>query len=389
MSDYQEKAQRALAAAREVLSKADAEGRPMTSEETLVYNRAMEEFDAIDATIKAQTRLASANAAVVRPESREVRRETANAAISQPGLGSDEYREAFGAYLRGEIRADLKVGTTTSGGYLVPTQFEKTLVQALNENSIMRQLATVFQTDSGSTLYIPSVTTHGSAAYIAEEGTFTTSDETFGQASLAAYKLATAIKVTEELLNDSAFGLEAYLAKEFGRRFGAAEETAFFTGGGSASNQPTGIITSVTVGHTASDTDSITAAELIDLYHSLSRPYRANAVFIANDATIKAIRKLADSNGQFIWQPGLQAGEPDRILSKPVYASSNMPTIATGKHVMLFGDMRGFWIRDTGGTSMQVLRELYSMNGHVGFRGFRRNDAKLIDTSAVRSLKTA
>ena len=140
------------------------------------------------------------------------------------------------------------------------------------------------------------------------------------------------IKVSEELLNDSVFDLESYIAKEFARRIGAKEEEAFFTGDGSG--KPLGVLAATggaETGVTAASSTAITADELMDLFYSLKSPYRKKAVWVLNDSTIKAVRKLKDSTGQYLWQPSLMAGMPDTLLGRPVKTSAYMPVIARGR----------------------------------------------------------
>ncbi|MBQ5550549.1 MAG: phage major capsid protein, partial [Bacteroidales bacterium] len=116
----------------------------------------------------------------------------------------------------------LQVGTDSEGGYLVPDEFERTLIEALEEENIFRRIATVIHSNSGDRK-IPVVASKGTAGWIDEEGLYPESDDAFGQITLSAYKLGTLIKVSEELLNDSAFNLENYIATEFGRRIGSKE----------------------------------------------------------------------------------------------------------------------------------------------------------------------
>jgi HK97 family phage major capsid protein len=147
--------------------------------------------------------------------------------------------------------------------------------------------------------------------------------------------------VSNELLNDSVFNIEDYIAKEFSRRIGAKEEEAFFTGNGT--NKPTGILDETgggQVGATTANATAITFDEVMDLYYSLKSPYRNKAVFMLNDATVKALRKLKDGNGQYLWQNSVVAGTPDTILNRPVYTSSFMPTAAAGAKTMVFGDLK-------------------------------------------------
>ena len=156
---------------------------------------------------------------------------------------------------------------------------------------------------------------------------------------------------------------------------------------GDGQSKPTGFITNAETGVTAASSTAITADEVIDLYHSLRTPYRKNAVFMANDSTIKAIRKLKDGNGQYLWQPGLQAGQPDTILNRPIYTSAYMPELGSGNKIMLFGDLSYYWIADRQGRSFQRLNELFAKNGQVGFRVFQRVDGKLILPEAVKTLQ--
>ena len=163
----------------------------------------------------------------------------------------------------------LEEGTDSEGGYLVPDEYERTLVEALEEENVFRQLANVIRTSSGDRK-IPVVATKGTASWIDEEGAYTESDDSFGQVSIGAYKVGTMIKVSEELLNDSVFDLESYIAKEFARRIGAKEEEAFFTGDGSG--KPLGVLAATggaETGVTAASSTAITADELMDLFYSL------------------------------------------------------------------------------------------------------------------------
>ncbi len=198
---------------------------------------------------------------------------------SKMGRASDEYKKTFWNAMRGRgITNALSEGTDREGGYLVPDEFERTLVESLEEQNIMRQISNIIQTSSGERK-IPVVVTKGSASWVDEEGTIPESDDTFAQVSLSAFKLGTLMKVGDELINDSAFDLESYIAREFARRIGAKEEEAFCHGNG----KPTGVFHipgDGQVGVTTASATAITFDEIIDLYHSLKSPYRAKAVFI-------------------------------------------------------------------------------------------------------------
>ena len=251
---------------------------------------------------------------------------------------------------------------------------------------MFRQMAKVIRTSSGDRK-IPVVATKGTASWIDEEGAYTESDDSFGQVSIGAYKVGTMIKVSEELLNDSVFDLESYIAKEFARRIGAKEEEAFFTGDGSG--KPLGVLAATggaETGVTAASSTAVTADELMDLFYSLKSPYRKKAVWVLNDSTIKAVRKLKDSTGQYLWQPSLVAGTPDTLLGRPVKTSAYMPVIAAGAKTIAFGDFSYYWIADRQGRSFKRLNELYAANGQVGFLGSQRVDGKLVLSEAVKVL---
>lgn len=307
------------------------------------------------------------------------------------GRASSEYKAAFWKAMKNknsfDVQNALQVGTDSEGGYLVPDEFERTLVEALQEENIFRQLATIITTSSGDRK-IPVVATKGTASWVDEEGTIPEADDAFGQVSIGAYKLATMIKVSEELLNDSVFNLEQYIAKEFGRRIGAKEEEAFFVGDGTG--KPTGIFNATGgagVGVTTASATAVTIDEIMDLFYSLKSPYRKNAVFVTNDATVKSIRKLKDGNGQYLWQPSVTAGQPDTILNRPLKTSAYVPAIAAAAKTIAFGDFSYYWVADRQGRAFQRLNELYAATGQVGFKATQRVDGKLILAEAVKVLQ--
>lgn len=307
------------------------------------------------------------------------------------GRKSQEYISNFWNVMRNKaplpsVMNALQIGTDSEGGYLVPDEFENTLVEALTEENIFRTLAKTIQTSSGDRK-IPVVASKGTANWIDEEGAFTESDDVFNQVSIGAYKLGTMIKVSEELLNDSVFDLENYISKEFARRIGAKEEEAFFIGDGKG--KPLGILADTggaETGVTAASATAITSDEIIDLFYSLKAPYRKNAVFILNDSTIKVLRKLKDNNGQYLWQPSLVSGTPDTLLGKAVKTSTYMPATVAGAKSIAFGDFKHYWIADRQGRSFKRLNELYAATGQVGFLGSQRVDGRLILGESIQVL---
>ena len=310
------------------------------------------------------------------------------------GRASDKYMSAFWAQTRSkdgltlpEIHDALQIGVDSEGGYLCPDEFEHTLIQALKADNIVREHAHVFTTSSGSHK-IPVVTSKGTASWVDEEGAIPESNDVYGQQLIGAHKVATLIKVSEELLNDSAFELENYFITEFARRIGDKEEDAFLNGNGTG--KPTGILDATSgapIGVTAASSTAITADEIISLYYSLGAPYRKNAIWVLSDATIAVVRKLKDGNGQYLWQPALHEGQFDTLLGKQIFTSPYMPSIAAGSKPVLFGDLNFYWIGDRQGITFRRLNERYADTGQVGFLASKRVDGKLILPEAIKVLQ--
>ena len=303
------------------------------------------------------------------------------------GRASDAYKKAFWNGMRSKyasVSNVLSEGTDSEGGYLVPDEYENTLVQALEGENVIRGRSHVITTSNG-THKIPVVASKGEASWIDENGAYPEDDDTFAQVNIDAHKVGTIIKVSEELLNDSAFNLESYFAQEFGRRIGTKEEEAFINGNGSS--KPTGILTSAEVGVTAASDKTITADEIIDLFYSLKGSYRRNAVWVLNDSTVKVIRKLKDENGQYIWQPALKDGDHDTLLGRPILTTGAMPEIAADAKPVIFGDLSYYWIGDRQGVTFKRLNERYADMGQVGFLASKRVDGKLVLPEAIKVLK--
>ena len=385
-------------AAKAFLESHRGEDGTLSAEDDAIFNKIMDDVDKLGREIARMEKMEAMDVemskATSKPLTSAPTTRMEDEPVSKTGRGGNGYTKNFWNAMRSksvshEVLNALQVGTDSEGGYLVPDEYERTLIEALEDQNIFRQLAHVIHTSSGDRK-IPVVASKGTASWIDEEAQYPESDDAFGQVSIGAYKLATMIKISEELLNDSVFDMPAYIAKEFARRIGAAEEEAFFTGNGTG--KPLGILATTggaETGVTAAAADKITMDEVIDLFYSLRAPYRRNAVFIMNDATVKALRKLKDGQGQYLWQPSITAGTPDTILNRPVYTSGFMPTLATGNKTILFGDLGYYWVADREGRSFKRLNELYAPTGQVGFLASQRVDGKLILPEAVKVLKQA
>ena len=283
-----------------------------------------------------------------------------------------KYSEAFWNMMRGnsslEVRDALSVGVDQNGGYTVPDEFERQLIQALEENNVFRRPA------------------------IQE------SDMTFSQETLSAFKLGCMVKVTNELLHDSAFDIASYIAQRFGVRFGNAEEDAFINGTGVSTNpqvtpsQPTGILTTLTAsaGNTTDNAETVHFDNIYKLYYSLKSPYRRKASFLCHESLLLQLMLIKDRNGNYIWKPSLDVAKPDTVLGHAIHTSSYMPgitgTVADdgGKKVLLFGDFSYYWIADRQNRTLKRLNELYAVTDQVGFIGTQRVDGKLILPEAMQ-----
>jgi HK97 family phage major capsid protein len=365
----------------------------LNMEDDVTYSKMEKDLDDLTNEIKRLERKDMIEAELNKPVSNPITAKpmTSDKEDEKTGRASNAYKKSFWNVMRNkhsntQILNALQEGTDSEGGFLVPDEFEHTLIQSLEEENIFRKLAHVITTSTGDRK-IPVVASKGSASWVDEEGTINDSDDAFTQVSIGAYKLGTLIKVSNELLNDSVFNLEAYISKEFGRRIGTKEEDAFFNGNGVG--KPVGIFNATggaQTGITTASATEIKADEIIDLFYSLKASYRKKAVWIVNDSTIKAIRKLKDANGNYLWQPALTSGTPDTLLGRPVYTSSYVPTIAAGAKTIAFGDFSYYWIADRQGRNFKKLSELYAATDQTGFVATQRVDGKLILPEAIKVL---
>lgn len=330
----------------------------------------------------------------------------------QPGPSADknsEYREAFRTWFRSghraltpEQRATLMeargtnnqlVGTTTLGGYTVPTGFLPELIRAMKDHSGIAQAARFLNTESGNVLYIPTEDdTSTEAGLIAEAAAITVQDLTFGQKQLDAYKYATQMKFSWELMQDSAFDMDAETRNVFGPRFGRALNSSCTTGTGSA--QPNGAVTASALGKTAASATAITFNEVIDLFHSVDPAYRMSQScgFMLHDNILAALKKIQLGSGDItpLWLPSVRDDKPDTILGKRYWINQGMASaLTTGQKVMLFGDFNYYVIRMVQNLLIMRLNERYADNGLVGFIGYMRWDGECTNTAAIKHLITA
>ena len=356
----------------------------LSDKDTAIYNKMEKEIEDLTVAIDRQQRAERREAELAKPVNSPITGKPfmGDAKEVKKGRASDAYKDAMLSAMRSNFRNVsnvLQEGVDADGGYLVPEEYDRRLIDVLDGENIMRSLATKITTAGQHKINIAA--TKPSAAWIEEGGALSFGDATFDQIYLDAYKLHVAIKVTEELLYDNAFGLENYIITQFGKALANAEEDAFLNGDGKG--KPTGIFAKTGGGQIAGTlTAAIKSDDLIDLVYGLKRPYRKKASFIMNDATLASLRKLKDNNGAYIWQPSYKEGEPDRVLGYAVHTSAFAPTNA-----IAFGDYSYYNIGDRGSRSFAELRELFAGNGMVGYVAKERVDGKLILPEAVKILK--
>ncbi|BBK61547.1 hypothetical protein A9CBEGH2_04870 [Amedibacterium intestinale] len=357
----------------------------LSEEDTMTYNKMEKEIEDLTMSIERQQRALDRDHELSKPMNSPI---TGKPYVPEmddkkmTGVKSKEYKNAMLSAMRSNFRNVsniLQEGVDGDGGYLVPEEYDKRLIEVLEGENIMRGLATTITTSGQHKINIAA--TKPAAAWIEEGGALTFGGATFDQIYLDAYKLHVAIKVTEELLYDNAFGLENYIITQFGKALANAEEDAFLNGDGTG--KPLGIFAETGGGQVVSTlTAAIKSDDLIDLVYGLKRPYRKNASFIMNDATLASLRKLKDNNGAYIWQPSYREGEPDRVLGYAVHTSSFAP-----ENAIAFGDYSYYNIGDRGSRSFAELRELFAGNGMIGYVAKERVDGKLVLPEAVKILK--
>lgn len=360
----------------------------LSAEDDAIYNRMDKEIDEYTKEIARLERIEARDAELAKAVSSPITEKPAGAVKEKIGRASDAYKEDFACILRGKpvLHNVLSTSPDVDGGYLVPEEFENQIVTGLEETNVIRSIAKVITTSAERK--IPIAATHSIAQWTLENAAYTESNPTFDQKTVDSFKLTDLVKVSVELLQDSYFDLEAYIVQEFARAFGAAEEEAFCIGTGTG--QPTGIFNATNGGHvgvTAGSATAITLDNLLDLIYALKAPYRKNAKFLMKDTTVSAIRKLKDNNGAYLWQPSVQADQPDKLLGYALYTSPYVPEPAAGALPIAFGDFHNYWIADRTGRTVQKLIELYAGNGQVGFIATERVDGKVILPEGIQLMK--
>lgn len=396
-----------LAELRATIDAAEKRGA-VEAEDQQSIDRIETDIDGLDKRIgnlRTLTRLegAAANAAAELEDLGQRSQATVGGEIA--GGEDAEYRDAFVAMLRGEatgdqLRAlrrgyvgeearDQTKGVAAKGGYVAPNEFEKTLLARVEEMSMARQVfKNVLRTANGNTIDLSQEDARGAAAWIDEGGAFVASDDTFKPVSIEAWKAGRLAKASIELVEDTFFDLESYLATSIGTSIAILEDAAFYTGDGV--KKPHGAVVDAAVGVTTASTSAITYQEVLDLIYSVRPTYRQRGEFVVADLGVKALRKIVDGEGRPLWQDGTRLGEPTTLLGYKVTTEVNLAAPAANTKPILFGDPSTYQIREVSGVRMATLRERFLADeGKIGYLGWRRVDGQLLDTSGMKTLRMA
>lgn len=397
MQELRDKRVKLVADARELLDKPAP-----TPEEGIQFDAMMNEADQIKVEIDriersdAAERQLNSSRQVVR-----VGREDTGAISADQKAADDVLElEAFSAYLRGgmsmmpdhlrpiamkRLSPILGQQATTPGnlgGYSVPQAFVDNLEKAMLAWGGMREVSTIMPTASGAPMPWPTEDdTMNEGEIVAENTTVTEQTIAFGQVMFGAYMYSSKmVRASLQILQDTAFPFDTWLPEQLGVRLGRITNRHFTLGTG-APNQPAGIVPSATLGHAALTGGSLTVStdDLIDTEHSVNPDYRTGARWMFHDNTLRDIKKLKDSQGRFLWIPGLAVREPDTILGYPYTINQHMPVMAASAKSILFGRLDKYVIRDVLGVQVMRLQERYAEFLQVGFLAFMRVDGHLVD----------
>ncbi|MDI3341600.1 MAG: phage major capsid protein [Sphaerobacter sp.] len=383
--------------ARAILETAERENRDLSGEEREKWDRIMADVDALKERIDRMEALAA--------HEEDLRRLTSAPERPEPGHAGrptqDEEREAFRAWLRygmagltPEQRAVMQrryaelppeqralgEATGAAGGFLVPEQFQAQIETAMQAYGGIRQTrVTVVPTTNGDPMPWPTANDVAEAGELLAEGTAVAeADPSYGQVTVGAYTFSSKlVRVSVQLLQDSAIDIEAWLAQRLGERLARGTSRYFTTGTGSG--QPQGVVTAAHVGHTAATTNAITYDDLVQLQASLDAAYDTNAQWMLSKPALVAIKQLKDNQGRPLWLPGLAMREPDTILGKPYVVSAEMDGLVANGKPVIYGDFSKFLIRDVRGVTLLRLQERYAEYLQVGFLAFSRHDSRLLD----------
>lgn len=309
------------------------------------------------------------------------------------GEGESLEKKAFEEWLRKgavapEYQKALRVAEGVAGGYLAPPEYVNDLIRGLTEATPFRKYAKVKPTSAGAVLQ-PKKTGAVRARWVGEgkQRTETADQNLFGLEEIRVHTLTAEALVSLEDLEDSSYDIEGYLTTEFTDQFAVAEGEAFIKGTGKG--QPEGVLQADGVIEVLSgDANKITADGIIALEYAIKKGYASRGVFFMRRQTVKEVRLLKDSQGRYLWQPSIAAGQPPTLDGYPVEESPDMPEVASGAYPVIFGDFyTGYLIVDRITLEIQRLVEKYALSGQVGFLARRRVGGQVVVPEAIAKLK--
>ena len=299
---------------------------------------------------------------------------------------ADDIHCAYDQYLRRGIHVSELNDVSMDGmGYLLPQRLEAKLINAMNTVSVLRPLCTEVTTSGDSALSI--VNSHGKAAWVPEGHPIPQVRDAFDRVNLSSHKLAAIIRVTSELLKDSAVDIEAYLANTFADRMAVGEEEAFIAGDGA--DKPLGLVHQAKVGCTTENTGSVSIEDMLNLIFSVPEKHRRNGTLLMNDTTLLSLYKQCAAQGTNLWLGKTNDGKNDTFFGYRIVRCASMPDAAPGSTPVLFGDFKQVYINNNGDRSIKRLDQLFIANDHIGFQMMERVGIKLTVPDAIKSLKVA
>ena len=393
---FQER-QQAVHALRDLAT--EAKDREFTAEETEVAERTNSAIDALDSRIDTGLRAMEkeAKAAEALETFRSYQALTTPAPENAVDARTDD-ATLFRQLVTGEIRSfeslpseqrDLTKGSATAGGNLVDsTMFDRIFEKLEEESAVIRAGATVIRTAGGEDLLVPKVTTNPTGAIVAEAGTIGESDPVFGQVTLGAFKYAALTQVSQELLADSIFDVASFVTNVGGQAVTRALGADLSNGSGSS--KPKGIAQAATSFGTSATATTITYANLVEIEATMPVPYKnQDTVWIMSPEAVKVIRLLTDDQSRPLWEPSMQAGNPDQLLGYRVYVDGNIDAATSGKRAVVFAHAPSYAVRIAGGLQIDRSDDFAFNTGLATFRFQMRGDGDGIDDNGIGCLTQA
>jgi HK97 family phage major capsid protein len=393
----------AWSAVQDIQARRERAGYESTEEDGETYTRSLADVERLSSEIEAEERAARLESVMNAPAPGQ---DDTNPRSEDQTDAEARYGSAFSSFLRGGMEAVTPedrgllqsrfeqragaAGVPAAGGYTVPTVFLTRMVEALKAYGGVIGLAEVLNTSSGNDLQWPSNDdTANVGAIVGENTQVTEQDFTFGNVELGAYMYTSKIvRLSLQLMQDSAFDLDAFVPRKFGERIGRAAAAHFAAGTGT--NQPKGINTGTNILTSGAATTAITYDNLVDIEHKIDPAHRARAQYLVHDDVVKAIRKLKDSQNRPLWVPAMAGGVPSTINGRAYTVDNSLPALAAGSKSIVYGDIRAAYVvRVVAGAQTLRLTERYADYLQVGFLGFQRLDGTIQDNSAIAVMHQA